>query len=78
MGDNAGGGRQGPCEFRQSDFTVLCNQFFKQPLVRSKLAMTLRAALNIRRDRPRLAPLTLLADTRCRRQFQTSRRCATA
>ncbi|MGA9411501.1 MAG: hypothetical protein WBV78_13785 [Roseobacter sp.] len=41
MGDNAGGERQGSCEFRQSDVTVLRNQFFKKPLVRCKLAMTL-------------------------------------
>ena len=78
MGDNAGGGRQGSREFRQSDVTVLRNQFFKQPLVRSKLAMARRAALNIRRDRPSLAPLTLPANTRCRRQFQSGGRRATA
>ena len=42
MGDNAGGERQGSCEFRQSDVTVLRNQFFKKPLVRCKLAMTWR------------------------------------
>jgi hypothetical protein len=34
MGDNTGGGRQGSCEFRQSDVTVLRNQFFKQFSVR--------------------------------------------
>lgn len=34
MGDNAGDGRQGSCKFRQSDVTVLRNQFFKKPLVR--------------------------------------------
>jgi hypothetical protein len=27
MGDNTGGGRQGSCEFRQSDVTVLRNRF---------------------------------------------------
>jgi hypothetical protein len=41
-------------------------------------AMTWLAALNIRLDQPRLAPPTLPADTRCRRQFQPGRRCATA
>jgi hypothetical protein len=30
MGDNASGGRQGSCEFRQSDVTVLGKHFFKQ------------------------------------------------
>lgn len=78
MRNNAGSGFQSSCKFEKRNVTVLPNQLFNKTPMRCKFFMTGRAALNIQRNRPLLTQFALPTDTRCRRQFQSSRRRAAA